>query len=82
MPTSEELLQELVDLKREEIKLHKQEKWLHFLFGTLPRLLFLAFMVYTAWAALMYLQEIPEMIGDEFSEQQEDLFDKLPELPF
>jgi lysine/ornithine N-monooxygenase len=81
MATSEQLLQELVDLKKQELKHKSHDRWYKFLFTSLPKILFLIFMSYLSWVAIIemkdFIQEAPNLIQQGIDKKQEDLTSNL-----
>ncbi len=57
MAQMEELLQELIDLKKEEMRRAKNARILHFIFSTLPLTLILLFSVWGSWVLYESMQE-------------------------
>jgi hypothetical protein len=63
---SEALLQELVNIHKDEAKRAQQHRWLKFVFGTLPVFALIAFSIWSGFVMLeqfsAFLEEAPGLI--------------------
>jgi hypothetical protein len=57
MPETEILLQELVDLKKKEMKRAQTDRWLKFLFGTLPVFILVIITIVSTWMLVGSIEE-------------------------
>lgn len=77
MPTSEALLQELVNLKKNEIRGKRIKFWIHFGMITLPSFILIVVSIYAAWTfatqAAEIVEQFPQMM-EEMMESQKDGF--------
>lgn len=60
MPQTEELLQELVDLKKKEMRDASRRRWASFIFYRLPVIALLIFGFYTSWKTINNMQNLLE----------------------
>lgn len=64
MPNAEQLLQELVDLKKEEIRHAKNDRIINFIFKTLPSFLFFILMVWGSYQVYLKTMDFFENVPD------------------
>ncbi len=64
MPNTEELLQELVTLQKEEMRRSQLERRLRFYLGTLPMLILLLLSVVSLWGLYEASKAALENVGD------------------
>jgi hypothetical protein len=64
MPNSEQLLQELVNLKKEELRRAKSDRIINFIFKTLPSFLFFVLMVWGSYQVYLKTMDFFENMPD------------------
>ncbi len=77
MNKTEELLQELVDLKKKEIKQKQLSSILHFIFFTLPSLVLLLLTIYGSVILFQKAEEMINNLPETAQNYQEDFFDNI-----
>jgi len=76
MAKSEELLQELVELKKKQMKRTRNNRILKFTFATLPAFLLIIISIYggfqLAQKSVEFLENLPELMEGQLGEQIEN----------
>jgi len=83
MNNTDELLQELVDLKHEELKKQSHDRWIKFFLKILPSFVLTLIMIYGTIILFKQTQNLmenfPEIINNILESQQNDFFNNIEE---
>ena len=81
MSKAQELLDELVRLKRDEMRRTKRYRTFHFVLITLPSLVFIISILYMGWTLFndlhTLLENFPSLAGEILDAQQSNFFDNI-----